>query len=232
MSEKIVLSANQEIGSLVSGNGEGWDFNLGQEVIHRYLLPQVNQGDRVLDLGSGWGRASIPFIFKGAQVVMVDKNKRALDDAKGILNRAGFSSQLEKAVNLDVKDLNQENIGGKFKFIVACNAVTHMKKLEAVDFISRLPLFLENGVSYVYVDVPSKLTKSYETIQENSQRIDLDTFQILCGCSGVVKKEPFSFFIPGEAESILINHGGKIISNRPLAVTENSANIEIIARFN
>ena len=232
MPEKIVPITNHEIEYLVSGNNEGWSFRLGQEVIHRYLLPQVNPGDRVLDLCSGWGRVSIPFIFKGARVVMIDGNERTLDDAKGILNRAGFSSQLENTINLDVKNLNQQKDIGKFKFITACNAITHMKKLEAVDFISTLPLFLESGGSYVYVDVPSKLTKIYETsLKDNSSKIDLDTFEKWCGCSGVIKKEPICFFLPGEAESILINNGGKIIYNRPLAVTENFANIEIIARF-
>ena len=60
MSRELLKSTKYRMDE-IAGEGEaGWNLAWGPEVIHRILLPEVKPGDRVLDLCSGAGRASIP----------------------------------------------------------------------------------------------------------------------------------------------------------------------------
>lgn len=232
MAGEFLKSTSKRIDSFAGDGSDGWNTNWGQEVIHKYLLPQVKPGDRVLDLCSGYGRASIPLVLKGAKVVLVDRDQEATDYAQKLLTQAKLTKRLETILNTDATKLDPKEVG-RFKFVIACCATTHMIKTKAAEFIGRLPLFLQAGTAYIYVDVPSRSSIEYDLNRNGDygNRVDLDTYEEWCGCSGVEQMEPVPYFTPGEAEMILKNHNGSILSNKESEATPGNFNREIITRF-
>jgi SAM-dependent methyltransferase len=236
MPREIIKSTKRRFDD-IAGNVddvEGWNLDWGQEVIYKHLLPQVKPGDRVLDLCSGYGRVSLPLAMMGAKVVLVDLDQGDTDYAKELYAKAMMASRLQQIINGDVNLLNPGKIG-KFKFVVACDATNHMLKTKAAEFIAKLPSFLQNGQSFIYVNVPSRSSAEYDLSRKGivGNRVELDTYEEWCGCSGEPKLEPIPYFTPGEAELILRSRGATIISNKETEVSCYSGNFsrEIIASF-
>jgi release factor glutamine methyltransferase len=77
------------------------------------VLAEVRAGERLLDMGTGSGVNAILAASRGAQVVAVDINPKALDAAKANAVRNGLGGQIEVRYS-DVFD----NVEGAFDLIV------------------------------------------------------------------------------------------------------------------
>ncbi len=235
---EIIVGQGREFDVFAGGGGYGdWQRSWGQEIVHRYLLPLVHPGDRVLDLASGMGRSSLPLVLYGASVVLVDQDGQSLDVAKEIFKSAGLDNQLEAALELDMRTLSSQKLG-RFDFIVACDAIVHMGKQDGFFFIDSLPKFLNQGCSFIYLTAPSTQSWSYSSFRN---RVDLrpdikaekDTFLDLCNCSGTEKVEKIPFYFPGEIEARLEKAGGRVVFSGDSIISQfRTFGREIIAKFN
>lgn len=233
---KLIECRDSNIDDLIKdryGYGSKWNELCGPEMVHKYLLQEVKLNDRVLDLYSGYGRSSIPLLLAGGKLTLVDNSKVALEKGIGLIQEAKMIDQLENVLIQDVKDLCNKKDLGKFRFVIATDAIVHILKSDAFDFVKELPGYLEKSGGFIYINVPSKLSDTYENAVQNLKRIDnLDTYEDYCGCSGEEKLEPISFYLPGELESVFKNCGGEIIEAKSTnGYCPGSYNWSIVARF-
>lgn len=204
----MVLKAKSlKMDLFAGGGGCGWEDSWCYPQMHQHLLPLVQRDDSVLDLGAGIGRSAFPFALMGAQVTLVDRDYDALAEASGIYIQAGIEDRIVDC-GLDIeKFLSQNRL--RYKFVILSETLTHMPKSQGVKVFREA---LEHCSGYIFVSAPSTFSWVYECYREGGYDCpEPGTFLDMCGCSGVEKIEPFSFYQPGELESIVVGRGGHII---------------------
>jgi len=216
----------------ISASGEyGWDEINGQEIITRLVVPRVNPVDRVADVGSGWGRASMPLAVRGAKVVAIDNCPASLKEGDEIRAQAGA----RRATNVlaDLRTLTRRQIGGGVRAVIASDALNHLEKAEADAVIDNLPDLLNRkrgGV--VYVNAPSTDSMLFQKPEDcGGKRVDARTVKVWCDCSGELREENVPFFQPGEIEARLALKGGQIMGTNRLERNGDGVLNEVVAWF-
>lgn len=206
----LVETKGLNVDDLAGGGLRGWDNAWGEEEIHRYVLPVVQKGDHVIDFGAGFGRCSFPFALKGAIVTPVENNRQRLKEIRQVFEKAGLEHRLLRPLTSDIFALDPKETG-LFKFSLAIDAVTHMRKSAAKKFMFRLPDFLtDEGI--LCFSAPSVFSNSYEIDKEYYEEIEKDTFMVYCACGGEgPKPEQIAFWFPAEIEAIFKRLGAKIL---------------------
>lgn len=81
--EKLIDATGKDMDIIAGGGGDiGWTENWGPEIITKEIISRIDSTDKVLDLGSGSGRASHPFSLRGIDVIVVDLNKERLQEGE------------------------------------------------------------------------------------------------------------------------------------------------------
>jgi len=228
---RLINAKGKSFDQISASNEFGWDVINGQEIITRLVVPRVNPNDRVADVGSGCGRASMPMAVRGAKVVAVDNCHASLKEGDEIRTQAGA----RRATNVlaDLRTLTRRQIGGGVRAVIASDSLNHLEKAEADAVIDNLPNLLNRkrgGV--VYVNAPS--TDSLLFIEPKyfgATRVDPRTVKIWCDCSGEYRKEYVPFFQPGEIEARLALKGGQILGTNRLEIDGGGVLHEVVAWF-
>jgi len=188
------------------GDGGQWNLCWGSQLIHRFLLPGLKPESRVLDLCSGWGRASLCFALHGSHLTLVDHDPSIVQEADE------FSSGLTDHTHWVITDASEylAHAVHPFDRIVLLDGTVHCLKRQNIETISRACELLAPG-GIIYVDGPSSQDSHFEYFRDHYDPVDVDTFEDLCGCSGDIKLEPFCFFHPGELPLLLLQRGLEII---------------------
>ena len=229
LKEQIINGQGRDIDFIAGNGGCHWEERWGLEQIHRYVAPLVREGDQVLDLGSGFGRSSLPLAFKGAEVTALDSDPESLSFCREQFSLAGLPV---KTIEGRVEDLCEGKISLRngFNFVVAVDVLTHLRKKKAVKTISRLPKFLKKkGV--LVVNYPSTLSWSYHSFRDYNPKVEPYTYLNWCDCSGVPRHEPFSFFEPGEVENMVKKMGGQVLAAERSYAPHGNHNWFVAGRF-
>ena len=86
----------------------------------------VSKKDRIMEIGSGYGRFSIPIIERGYKIILSDVVDEILEKSKKNLENKGMKN---KIVYFDVLDSNK-NSGNKFDIICGFHVLHHIDDLE------------------------------------------------------------------------------------------------------
>lgn len=221
-----ILKANGiNIDDFGGGGKQGWNFNWCYPQMHRDLLPLVRPGDSVLDLGSGFGRSAFPFALKGAEITLVEKDKCRLSEARKSFSSAGLKNQ---ACDIDLEvflSLSREI----YKFVILSDTITHVPKSRGIEIISRS---IEHCFGYIFISVPSTFSWIYQMYRENGySSSEPGTFFDFCSCSGIEQLEAFSFYYPGEIESLIVAKKGHIICAESIVNHTDNQNWIVVAGF-
>lgn len=221
---------NRDIDCIAGGGFSGWEGEWGEESLHQFVVPEINIDDEVLDLCCGEGRATVPLAMMGAKITLIDRDEKALGYAQEGYRESGLGKRLTRAVSTDVMDF-MTGTTKKYDVVVAQYAVTHMRKSTGLDFISKLPGLLKDSGGYIVVNAPSVFSWLYETLREYGTKIEKETYEEYCSCSGEVKLEPHPFYNPGEIVTILRQHGGEILFSKDVEVSSGNYNRQVIAKL-
>lgn len=89
------------------------------------LFEQFVAGERVLDVGVGTGRASIPLARKGLRVTGVDSSQAMLDECRRLLGNTPMELRQGDVLDLPVED-------EQFDTVMALNVMTHFPHWQEV----------------------------------------------------------------------------------------------------
>ncbi len=93
-----------------------------------YINFLESYGHKVLELGSGTGRLTIPLAQAGAEITGLDLN----DDMITIC-RGKISNDIEQNIKLIKGDMTDFNLNDKFDLVIApCNVINHLISLEEI----------------------------------------------------------------------------------------------------
>lgn len=192
---------------LFAGEGEsGWNDAWCYPQMHQYLLPLVKEDDTVLDIGAGIGRSSFPFALKGSSVHFVDTDDEAIAEAVSIYQKTGLSFEVESFCDANTY-LNGSD--KEFDVVILSETLTHIVKSEGLKIVEKA---IDHCRKYMFIAAPSVLSWSFEAHKElNYGSPEVCTYLDLCDCSGLSWIEPFSYYYPGEIESLIVSKGGHII---------------------
>ena len=164
------------------GTGQHHTTRLVMELIEK----ELNEGDRLLDLGTGSGILSIAALLLGAkEVTMVDIFENSVNTAVENTEKNGFGKDIVSAYIGDIasdKPL-REKIGTGYDMITA-NIVADV-------IISMSPFFTDflkkGGKLIISGIITERLPEVYEALKENNIRIDKTNEKegwnaILCTC--------------------------------------------------
>lgn len=194
---------------LAGEGGDGWNEAWCYPHLHKHLLPEIKPYDTVLDLGAGVGRSSFPFALYGASIFMVDTNTDFLIRANELFSNAGVANKIVYSCPISIDHFLQTT-NDKYNFVLLVDTLTHINKQEGLEIIRRA---IDVCRGFLFVSVPSIDSWSlYERMMDNFGHPEPFTYNIVCGCSGQEQIEPFSYYVPGEIESIVIQKGGRIIT--------------------
>jgi 2-polyprenyl-3-methyl-5-hydroxy-6-metoxy-1,4-benzoquinol methylase len=95
---------------------------------HKFFIDNINEGDRVLDIGCGNGALTYDLSKKAKEVVGIDINRQSIETAK----------KKYSALNIKyiVGDATEYNFNGRFDVIVLSNVLEHIKN--RVEFLKRI----------------------------------------------------------------------------------------------
>ena len=230
--KKLKVAKGKEMDWVAGGGGYSWKVGWGQEIIQREIISRTKPGDRVLDLGGGEGRVSLPLAARGARVTIVDNCGDNIEYGEEQREKAGFNLKV-KTVVADVRGLRKKDVGGGVKVILASDVVNHMTKADADMFIDGLPRLLncrQGGM--IYVDAPSTESGVFQYPEyHGATRVDERTCKVTCICTGEPKKELMPFFDSGEIEARLARQGASIVSANTFSRGGNTELHEVVAKF-
>ncbi len=228
---EIIDGSGKNMDLIAGGGGFGWQEKWGQEIIAKEILPRLKPDDIVIDLCSGEGRISMPFTMKGAEVILIDVNKERIEDGDKIRTNAGLQ-KVERIIE-DVQKLNKEQLNGGGTILLAGDSLNHFMKKDADKFINEIHKLLNpNKRGLVYINVPSIEDSIFQYPDSyGATRLDKNTLEIECDCSGEWKKEPLPGYKKGELQTLLALQGANIISSNELKRNGGSILYEVIAEF-
>ena len=153
--ERRLISGKGKNMDGIAGQGSyDWDEKEGQEIILKHVVSRVGPNDKVVDLGSGYGRASIPLAMRGAKVIAVDQDSERLKEGDEIRKKAG--ARRSTNIQADIRGVVRKTIKGGVRAVIASDALNHLPKKDADQVIDNLPKLLntrKGGV--VYVNAPA-----------------------------------------------------------------------------
>jgi SAM-dependent methyltransferase len=121
-------------------------------------LARRRGADRILELGAGTGRVTVPLARDGRQVVAVDRSEAMLDRLRDRLARlpAPVAGRITPAVG----DLRGFSVGGRFPLVIAAfNVLEHLYTRTEIDAcLQRVAAHLAPGGAFVFdVQLPDLL---------------------------------------------------------------------------
>jgi len=124
-------------------NAEGFierTLNLDMSDIYDWVLPGVQEGGRVLDVGFGSGRDSLYFSAMGYDVTSLDVSERFVAKGREIL---------DDVVLMDVREMKYEE---EFDLVWANASLLHFDEEEFAQAIERIEVSLQPG-GWFYVSL-------------------------------------------------------------------------------
>ena len=124
-------------------NAEGFierTLNLDMSDIYDWVLPGVQEGGRVLDVGFGSGRDSLYFSAMGYDVTSLDVSERFVAKGREIL---------DDVVLMDVREMDYEE---EFDLVWANASLLHFNEEEFAQAIERIEASLQPG-GWFYVSL-------------------------------------------------------------------------------
>jgi SAM-dependent methyltransferase len=110
----------------------------------------IGAGDRVLEVGAGFGRFTFPLLDHCASVVAVDLAPRPLETLEATRAARGVAPRRCAVRCLDVSALEPDALGERFRFVVGFFVLHHLP--DHADAIRRLAAQLEPGGWLAFVE--------------------------------------------------------------------------------
>lgn len=97
---------------------------------HKYLAPFIPaQQSKILDLGGGTGRSSIPFAEDGHEVTIIDLAEDLLNEANQLAKEAGVDDRIS-LINSDIHDLSRLFSASEFDVVLCHNVLGYQDNIE------------------------------------------------------------------------------------------------------
>ncbi len=168
------------------------------------LLPRVEAGGTVLDLGISTGHAISPLAVAGLSILGVDTNKGALKFCHQEFEKAGIADKL-RTQHIDAMQFLDTNTE-KFNVVSMTDFLMFFAKTKAIELIkSAYGAVKDNG--QIWIVTKSTNDVLYEEVNW-MQPIEEDTFLVSSGCHSY---SMVCFFRPGEVDEILSNLGAEVL---------------------
>ncbi len=174
------------------------------DVLRDEVLPLVEPGWTVLDIGMSAGHAISPFAFKGLNIFGVDKNRGALDFSHREFETAGIGDQLTTTA-MDAMQFLDTNTR-LFEVVSMTDFLMFSTKTKAIEFIkSAHKATMPNGLIWI---ISKSANDGLYYRMSVGERVDVDTYIVQSGCGG---PSTLCFFWPGEIDALLQELGAKIL---------------------
>jgi len=108
-----------------------------ERIAVRALIPRIDPNWRVLDIGCGPGRWTVPFAAAGANVTAVDFSPAMLEHARKNCEAAGVSSRVQfKSGQLE--KLDADALGGPFNLVLAMGVIQYVPNDQLPNIAERI----------------------------------------------------------------------------------------------
>lgn len=203
---------------LHNDNENGWWHAGGDPELWRYSERLLVKGGKILDLGIGFGRASLFFALQDMQVTGIDSDKFSVEVVNNMAS--GFRLPM-KAEHADVRRIN---LGHEvYDTVLMSQLFVHFpSKKDAFAVIDKTLEATKPG-GYIWLRAVGKNDHAYkelsgyaESFPYEVQRVDNDVFNAPCSCSGERKIEPQLFFNQTELLTYFNRRGLRIVHNQVL----------------
>ena len=114
-----------------------WSSTLYNLAYHKFIRELLQPGDKILNLGCGYGYTSLLFAEKGYEIECVDAS-----EGVNQVNRNRYTHKNVNYVKADVFSFDSEN---KFDVVLMLDLIEHFKKKEGELLIKKYSEYLTNG---------------------------------------------------------------------------------------
>lgn len=176
----------------------GWDFVVGDPELWKFSDRLVKPEGRVLDVGMGYGRASLFFAFSGMDVEGYDLDPdkiRFVNEYARIL-RERIDPNFRLNIHGGIRDImDVDLIASSFDVAVLSQIFIHSNsKKSAYEILDKVLPAVKNG-GYIWLRAVGKEDYTREALlyswERQASQQDADVVRALCTCSGKVQLDPF-----------------------------------------
>jgi ubiquinone/menaquinone biosynthesis C-methylase UbiE len=184
------------------------DYEHEAEVsVIKYLLSKIAKIDTILDLGSGYGRLTPSYIFRGKKIIMTDPSAKLLKIA-----RQKISSKKVKFIQSTIENLPNKIKSGSVDLVIMVRVLHHISDVEgAFSIINRI---LKNK-GYFILEFANKrhFKATISEICKGNLTFPLDIFPKDIRCQKNIKRKtlPFFNYHPDDILQKLENEGFEVI---------------------
>lgn len=209
---------------------EGWSPVTGNPEIYRHSDKLLVQGGKLIDIGSGNGRSSMPLLFQGMNVY-------AMDHSPALINEHVAIASLLRKINPTMGNLHKIN-NGDYEFLqhlpsnyfdsVLCDeSFNHLEDPErAIKYIAEAIRIVKPG-GYLWL----RATGVHDEPAWSSALTNQSEYGAIgkewCSCSGETRLETTLYLNPFIVMRLLYESGLEIIDQQMLPHFEGGYNTEI-----
>jgi len=110
----------------------------------------LGAGDRVLEVGAGFGRFTFALLERCHSVVAADLAPRTLEALEHLRDERGIAAERCTSRCLDISAFDPNTLGERFRFLVGFFVLHHLPDLH--DAIARLAVLLEPGGQMAFIE--------------------------------------------------------------------------------
>lgn len=191
-----------------------WPFHCGDPELWKFKDSLFVPGGRVLDIGIGAARVSLPFALWGMHVDGYEQNGETVD----WLNNMKSAYGLDIPLNVQQADIwTAEVPSNLYDLVLMSHTFTHFDDKERAYDVLQKGFDAAKSGSHIWVRALGKEDSFYreaDTPYSYAHRASEDVIEAPCGCSGEIKHDPFLFFDQTELISYFSARNSKIVHSQ------------------
>jgi 2-polyprenyl-3-methyl-5-hydroxy-6-metoxy-1,4-benzoquinol methylase len=148
---------------------DGYRARAEEKIVYSFL-PEIKPTWRVLDVGCGPGRWTVPFARKCAHVTAVDFSNEMISIARRQCEKAGIVSKLDFHQQR-IEEISSDSVGGPFDLVLLMGVLQYVPETLIESTIARLAACLKPGGLLIHRETRSPQLKERIYRDESGREI-------------------------------------------------------------